>query len=198
MVVVYYCMQSLIQFIQNTVPIPLDKAKEIAAYFEERKIEKGNYFLQEGHKSNEYMFLLDGFMRAYATDTEGNDITTAFYTTNNVVFEVSSFFNRTPSKENIQALTPCAGLVISYDTLNNLFHGLPEFREFGRAVLVRGFSALKARMLGTITETAEQRYLTLLHTNPDIFQQAPLKMIASYLGITDTSLSRIRKEVSKK
>jgi len=73
-----------------------------------------------------------------------------------------------------------------------------DFRDFGRSILVKGFSSLKIRMLSMITETAEQRYDTLLKTNPEIFQQAALKYIASFLGITDTSLSRIRKEYAKK
>jgi CRP-like cAMP-binding protein len=79
-----------------------------------------------------------------------------------------------------------------------LFHSLPEFRDFGRSILVKGFAALKSRVLSMITETAEERYAQLLKNNPEIFQHAPLKIIASYLGVTDTSLSRIRKEFSKK
>jgi hypothetical protein len=64
--------------------------------------------------------------------------------------------------------------------------------------LVRGYAALKARMLSMITDTAEERYEKLLQSNPEVFQHAALKHIASYLGITDTSLSRIRKELTKK
>jgi CRP-like cAMP-binding protein len=115
-----------------------------------------------------------------------------------VVFEVTSFFNRVPSKENIQALTDCSGWFITYDQLNHFFHALPEFREFGRSILVKGFAALKTRMLSMITETAEERYAYLLQTAPELFQVVPLKYIASYLGITDTSLSRIRKEFAAK
>jgi hypothetical protein len=79
-----------------------------------------------------------------------------------------------------------------------LFHTLPEFREFGSSVLVKGFSVLKNSILGMITETAEERYANLIKTNPEVLQNAPLKTIAPYLGITDTSLSRIRKEFSHK
>ena len=154
-------------------------------------------FLKEGKISDEYLFLEDGFMRAFAIDTEGNDVTTNFYMAREVVFEVSSFFNRTTSRENIQAVTDCRGWVISFDELNELFDALPEFREFGRHILVKGFSALKNRMLSTITETAEERYQRLLQTNPAIFQYSSLKHISSYLGITDTSLSRIRKKFAK-
>jgi hypothetical protein len=79
-----------------------------------------------------------------------------------------------------------------------MFHATPEFREFGRHILVRGFSSLKIRTLSMITETAEERYANLLNSHPEIFVYAPLKNIATYLGITDTSLSRIRRDFSKK
>jgi CRP-like cAMP-binding protein len=137
-------------------------------------------------------------MRAFAHNTEGMEITTNFYADNQVVFEVSSFFTRSKSQENIQALTDCKGWSITYEQLNTLFHALPEFREFGRYILVKGFSSFKNRMLSMITDTAEQRYRKLLSTNPEIFVHASLKTIATYLGITDTSLSRIRKEFARK
>ena len=156
------------------------------------------FLLKEGRISNEYFFLEHGFMRSFAYDLDGNDVTTNFYWDNQIVFEVSSFFNRTISRENIQCLTHCEGWVITYDQLNMLFHTLPEFREFGRSILVNNLTFLKSRMLSMITETAEERYEHLLKRNPEIFQFAPLKFIASYLGITDTSLSRIRKEYLKK
>ena len=67
------------------------------------------------------------------------------------------------------------------------------YREFGRRLLVKSMTELKERMLLLQTETAENRYLLLLKQHPDLIQNVPLKQIASYLGITDTSLSRIRK-----
>jgi CRP-like cAMP-binding protein len=190
--------QKLIQFLHGSSLVSIPTSKEIANAFAPKEIIKNSFLLKEGKVSDEYFFLENGFMRAFAYDTEGNDITTNFYSSGQVVFEVSSFFNRTLSKENIQATNDCAGWYITYEQLNNLFHSLPEFRDFGRSILVKGFAALKVRMLSMITETAEQRYDALLNANPEIFQHAPLKHIASYLGITDTSLSRIRKEYSKK
>jgi CRP-like cAMP-binding protein len=92
----------------------------------------------------------------------------------------------------MQALTDCAGWFITFQELNNLFHSREEFREFGRSLLVKGYSGLKSRMLGMITESATERYERLLKESPEIMQHAPLKIIASYLGITDSSLSRIR------
>lgn len=171
---------------------------EIAGHFEWKSVSKNQLQLTSGKICDEYLFLAKGYMRAFAHDTRGNEVTTNFYMPGQMIFEVSSFFNRTRSKENIQALTDCEGWYITYSQLNSLFHAMPEFREFGRSVLVKGFYQLKTRTLSMITETAEERYATLLKTKPEIFQHAPLKNIASYLGITDTSLSRIRKELLKK
>jgi len=190
--------EKLIQFFRDTNLVGTEKAEEFAEHFHLKQFVKNDFFLQEGRISDEYLYLENGSMRSFAYDTEGNDITTNFSTGNQVVFEISSFFNRTASKENIQALTDSSGWFITYRELNNLFHATPEFREFGRHILVRGFSSLKSRMLSMITETAEKRYVNLLTSQPEIFVYAPLKNIATYLGITDTSLSRIRREYSKK
>jgi CRP-like cAMP-binding protein len=190
--------ENLIEFFRNENLASVSVSQEIADHFENRIILKNQYLLTSGRISDEYLFLEKGYMRAFAHDTDGNEVTTNFYSPGQVIFEVSSFFNRSRSKENIQALTDCEGWYITYKQLNDLFHALPEFREFGRAILAKGFAELKTRMLSIITEPAEERYAHLLKANPEIFQHAPLKNIASYLGITDTSLSRIRKELSRK
>lgn len=190
--------QKLIQFLIGSNLVSIKTAEEIANTFKAKEIMRNQFLLKEGRVADEYFFLESGFIRSFAFDTEGNEVTTNFYSSSQVVFEVSSFFNRTIAKENFQAIEDCSGWYITYAELNNLFHSMHEFRDFGRSILVKGFSALKIRMLSMITETAEQRYNTLLKTNPEIFQHAALKHIASYLGITDTSLSRIRKEYSKK
>jgi len=190
--------QKLIQFFKNSNLVSSKSAEEIANIFSPKEIKKSDFLLKEGRISNEYFFLENGFIRAFANDVEGNDVTTNFYSAGQVVFEVSSFFNRTIAKENFQAIVDCDGWYITYEQLNNLFHSMHDFRDFGRSILVKGFSSLKIRMLSMITETAEQRYDALLKTNPEIFQHAALKHMASYLGITDTSLSRIRKEYVKK
>lgn len=188
----------LISFIEHIVPIPRQKVEQIASYFQEMKIEKNTFFIKEGKVCNQYLFLEKGFIRAYTIDLEGNEVTTEFYSDNQIVFEVGSFFRKTPSMENFQALEDCEGWYIDFDQLQLLFHSIPEFREFGRMILVRGFISFKQRALSLINESAEQRYETLIKARPEIFQRAPLKYIASYLGITDTSLSRIRRELTHK
>ena len=173
-------------------------AELIAQRFAEKSLTKNEYLLKAGQIADTYLFLETGYLRAFAEDVSGNDVTTAFYGPGQMVFEVASFFGRSRSRENVQALTDISGWYISYAQLNELFHALPEFREFGRSMLARGFSELKVRMLSTITETTEERYRALLAAHPELFQQASLKHIASYLGVTDTSLSRIRASLYKK
>lgn len=185
---------ALIRFLQSAYAPPDAVAKEIAAAFSHVQVKKGESFLGEGRRSNEYLFLDKGIMRSYLFDTDGHEVTTAFHSPGNVVFEAASFFQRIPAQENIQAMTDCQGWHLTYYELNTLFHALPAFREIGRAVLVKTLVSLKMRMLSLINKTAEQRYALLLSSHPEIFQHVPLKQIASYLGITDTSLSRIRRE----
>jgi CRP-like cAMP-binding protein len=188
----------LVKFFQDNFPIPTQKLDLIASHFELKTYEKNDYFLEEGKVSNAYLFLEEGFMRAFTFDLDGNEVTTYFYSANKMVFEVSSFFLRIPSTENIQAVTDSKGYSITFNQLNMLFHAYPEFREFGRAMLVKQYAAFKQRTLALINKSAEERYAQLMSSNKEIFQYAQLKHIASYLGITDTSLSRIRREQSNK
>lgn len=190
--------EPLIQFIDQTLPASRATVESIAANFEDCVFAKNEYFVRAGKVSNDYLFLTDGVMRAFTLDPDGNEVTTGFYAKNRVVFEVSSFFMRRVSDENIQALTDCRGFMLTFDKLNQLFHSVPEFREFGRAMLAREFAAFKQRTLALINKSAEERYTDLINSNREVFQYAQLKHIASYLGITDTSLSRIRREYAKK
>lgn len=189
---------SLIKFIKDTFPVTDYAAELIANNFHHKTLPKNTLTLQQGKINSDYIFLEDGFMRSYVFDTEGNEVITNIYKPKQMVFEVGSYFQRKPSKENIETITNCNTWVGEYESFQNLFHSLPEFREFGRAILVKGFISFKERTISMINENAQQRYKKLLNDSPEIFQHVPLKYIASYLGITDTSLSRLRKEFLKK
>ena len=188
----------LVAFIQQNLSISSIKAEEIADQFTEKALLKNELILQENKVCNEYYFLVRGFIRAYTFDTRGNDITTGFYSGNQVASELYSFFKRVPSKETFQALSDCSTWYITFENLQVAFHSMPEFREFGRSMLVGAYGDLKQRMLSMLHHTAEERYLHLVKSSPGIFQHAPLKNIATYLGVTSTSLSRIRKELTRK
>jgi CRP-like cAMP-binding protein len=190
----------LINFIKSTIPnfkIDEQGLLKTADSFEELELEKGEFLLKQGKRSG-YFIMLEGCLRAYTFNEEGEEITTYFYASNGAVFEVASFFQGIPAEENIIALTKCKGYYTSFEKLNGMFHSIPEFREFGRAILVKEFVAYKQRTLSMINKSAEERYAQLIQSNKDIFQYAQLKHIASYLGITDTSLSRVRREFSTK
>jgi len=189
---------SLKNFIHGVIPIKEEVAWSIVDQFIPIHLKRNELLLREGEISNKYLFLETGFLRSYLDDTEGNEITINFHGPNSMVFEVSSFFQRIPTFENIQVLKDSFGYYCTYEILNKLFHSIPEFRDLGRAVLVKGFISYKERTFSLINKTAEQRYESLLSNRPEVFQNAPLKYIASYLGITDTSLSRIRKEFTQK
>ncbi len=170
-------------------------SQQIEAAFTYQHYAKNEILLRENEISDAYYFLESGIIRSYAINPEGNEISTNFYSTGDFVFEVQSFFLRKVSQEYLQCITAVNMASISFETMNKLFHEHPQFREFGRSMLVRGFANLKERMLSHITQSAESRYLQLLQQKPEMIEQVPLKYIASFLGITDTSLSRIRKEI---
>jgi CRP-like cAMP-binding protein len=159
-------------------------------------LKKGDMFLKEGQLANEYYCLESGLVRSYAINSEGNEITTGFFGKDEIVIEVASLFLRTPTKENIQALTDCECWKIDFNSFETLFQTVNGFMDWGRTWMSGALLLTKQRSLSMITDSATERYLALQKQHPEIILNTPLKYIASYLGITDTSLSRIRKEIA--
>ncbi len=170
--------------------------EKIFSIHEKIQLKKGDFILKEGQTANNYMVLEKGIMRSFVYDYNGDDITTNFFIENEIVIEVSSLFQRIPAKEYMQSLTDCSCYKIDFDKFQELFHSIENFREWGRAWLSNSLFEFKQRSVSIIKESATDRYLTLLKRKPQIIQQAPLKNIASFLGVTDSSLSRIRKSIN--
>ncbi|NAY92303.1 cyclic nucleotide-binding domain-containing protein [Muricauda sp. JGD-17] len=187
--------ESLVNFILKVVEISNDDAQQIAKSFHPVTLREKDFLVHQNEVSDDYFYLETGLMRTFLHDLDGNEITIEFFIENNIVFEVTSFFKRVPSEANIQAITDCSGFRISYGELNTLFHNKPAFRDFGRAILVKEFIASQKRNYGMINKTAAERYQELLTAKPQILQYSPLKYIASYLGVTDSTLSRLRKKL---
>lgn len=185
-------------YIQSLIPMSSDKVNLVTEQFKPIEITKNELLLKENNVSKDTHFLEKGFVRSYTFNADGQEVTTNIFSAPCFVNDPLSFFKQQPTTENYQALTHCVLWRISYDDVQIKFHSIPEFREFGRMMLITNFSALKERMLGMVKDTAETRYLKLMQKHTDIFQNVSLKIIASYLGITDSSLSRIRKEIMKK
>lgn len=174
-----------------------EEIDQICSAHQKVQFNKGEYLLKEGQLSNEYYCLQEGLIRTYATSSEGKKVTTGFFSPGEIVIEVASLFLRIPTKENIQTLSDCVCWKISLDSFQQLFQTIPGFSEWGRDWMSGVLFTTKQRSLTMITDSATERYLSLQKEHPEIIRQAPLKYIASYLGITDTSLSRIRKDVSQ-
>lgn len=188
----------LTEYIKSVYPVSDFSLKLITERFEFATLPKNTTILSEGKVNSDYIFLESGFVRSFVFDVNGEDVTTNIFKPNEIVLEVESYFKRKPAIETIQTITDCKVWVGKYEIGQHLFHSLPEFREFGRAALINAYSSYKTRTIAMITQKAEKRYEQMLKENPDILQNVPLKYIASYLGITDTSLSRIRKELVRK
>ena len=165
---------------------------------EKVSFKKGEFLLKEDEMADEYYLLEKGLVRAFVQDFDNNEITTEFFCENEIVIVTSSLFQRMPSKENLQTLTDCTLWKIDFEKFQELFHSIEGMREWGRAWFTFQLFTMKERSLGMITETAKNRYLKLMKDKPEILLNAPLKQIATFLGITDTSLSRIRKEIVEK
>lgn len=172
-----------------------DDYQKIIQSYQEIHIKKGDYFLREGKVANHYWFIQSGLVRSYAIDPSGKDISTNFYAGGDLLIDWPSFFMRQPIRENIQAITDCVCWQLDFNTFQNLFHSIEAFREQGRANLVKSYFTLKNHTISIIADQAKERYLKLIKEKPELSQNVSLKHLASYLGITDTSLSRIRKEI---
>lgn len=172
-----------------------EELEEIIAAHRKIELKKGDFVLREGKIANDYLILESGLIRSFAYDYKGNDITTDFFSRQDVVIEVLSLFNRIPTKENIQALTDCVCWKIDFEIFQKLFQTIPGFPEWGRLWMTGRLFHFKQRSVESVTVSAKERYLKLLREKPEVIRQSPLKHVATYLGITDTSFSRIRKEL---
>ncbi|MBB4805778.1 CRP-like cAMP-binding protein [Chryseobacterium defluvii] len=172
-----------------------EELDEIFKAHEKVEFQKGDFILEEGKTANEYYIIEKGLARSFVNDFNGNEVTTNFFVENEVVIEVSSLFQRIPTQENIVCITDCECWRFGFDTFQELFHKIPNLREWGRSWMSQQLFAYKQRSVEMFTLSATKRYLNLLEQKPQVVQYAPLKQIASYLGVTDTSLSRIRKEL---
>ncbi|AWW29403.1 cyclic nucleotide-binding protein [Echinicola strongylocentroti] len=156
---------------------------------------KNETVLNEGKVSNAYYLIKKGLFRSFVIDYKGNEITTDFFGPNDILIEVASLFLRIPSKETIQALTDCEMYKIDFKDFQYLYSTIDGFTEWGRNWMSHQLFMAKQRAVTMHTQSALQRYLELMKEKPQIIKEVPLKHIATYLGITDTSLSRIRKEL---
>lgn len=170
--------------------------KTILSQYRRVELAKNDFFIEEGSTASFYYFMESGFARSYIIDLEGKDISTKFFSSSDIVIDWHSYFFKTKSREQFQAITACVAWKITFANFMKLF-SIEAFREVGRTRLINNYFELKSHSVSIIADPAKDRYLRLLKSKPDIVQNVPLKQIATYLGVTDTSLSRIRKEIAE-
>jgi len=173
-----------------------DELALVLKQYQSRNFKKQDYLIEVGQQAPYYYWLERGYARAYAIDPDGNDITTAFFGPGDIVIDWHSYFKKSACREDVQAITDCVAWRINFVNFMKLFH-IEAFREVGRTALIDNYFAHKEHAVSVIVDPARDRYLNFLRDKPEIARSVPLRQIASYLGVTDTSLSRIRKQIAR-
>ena len=160
------------------------------------KYKKNSLLIKKGTIADHMIFLISGIASSIYTN-QSKEFIRDFYFPPQIFTEQESFENRVPAKFLISAVTDITCLTISYDNLIKAYEKIPGLNEISYKLLMHGFVNISNRLESLLTLNPEKRYLELLNQNPKLLQRIPLKMIASYLGITSVALSRIRKRISQ-
>ncbi|MBK7232667.1 MAG: Crp/Fnr family transcriptional regulator [Saprospiraceae bacterium] len=190
-------MSMILQEVYRHPMITASQFEEISHLHQRVKFRKGEMIVNQGDISSKYYCIETGLIRSFALSHDAQEITTGFFEKGSIAIEVSSVFLQTPNKENLQALSDVTCWEIKIEDFQRLYHAIAGFREWGQMWMTRQLLCLKTRSLSMITDSAKTRYLNFISESQEVIRFAPLKYIASYLGITDTSLSRIRKEMCR-
>lgn len=173
-----------------------DEIKEFLQLFELRKVSKNDYFIQEGERCKEVGFIQSGIFRSFYMSDDGKDMTYCFRFPNHMIAAYSSFISGGLSKENMQAITDAEVLVVKKKTVDEWVQDHMNWTRFVKIIAEQEYLELETRFFQLQRDSAAQRYSTLLSNHPDYIQNIPLQYLASYLGITQRHLSRIRKEIT--
>ena len=184
-------------FIADRILLSREEWLRTAACIEVLHCNADMLLLKEGQTCRHLYFSNQGLMRFFVVSADGKD-TTKFFTPEHQLFtSQQSFSTQTPSRECIQALSDAELLALPHAALQLLYQDVPKWQTFIRRVLQEVNGMTERMYMDSITITAEDRYRNLLRDEPNIALRAPLKHIASYLGVTPESLSRIRKKIAE-
>lgn len=186
-------MATLQNFIKEYINLPDAGLKEITEKFKIKRIKKSGYLLRQGETCKDFVFVQKGCLRMYFIK-DGVEISVWFAFPNSVASEIYSFISENPSDFFVQTIEDSELLYLPKSELNKLYKTHPKMQEMMRRFwedillhVVNRFSSLQ-------NDTAEKRYLDLM-ANPEYLQRIPQKYLASFIGVTPTSLSRIRKQI---
>ncbi len=184
-------------FIRKITPISDTEFDETIIFFQEQTLKKGDYFVKQGKICRQIAFINKGFLRTFYLNNKAEETTSCFCKENTLTTSYKSFILQQPSALSIQALEHTELLVIDYENLQELYYTSAVWQNIGRVVAEREYMVMEQYASVLNNETAKEKYLRLLKEHPAILQKATVEDIASYLGITRRTLSRIRQEITK-
>jgi CRP-like cAMP-binding protein len=169
----------------------------VLKYFITKTFKKKTIILEAGKVADEVYFITKGCVRLFY-EKDGQNLTTYFFTENMFAGTYDSFISRKPTRIAMEALEDTEVLALSYKSLEELYKVFPKMNEFVRKSIEQRFVVLHDLFTSYLLNNPEERYINLIKERPDLLKRIPQHQIASFLGITPVSLSRIRNRVAKK
>lgn len=185
------------QYLKKNALLTDNEIEQFHARSITKRLRKRQYLLQEGDICYYNSFVAKGCMRLYHVGDKGAEHILKFAIENWWIGDYESYNSGNPAKNNIDALEDSDLILILKTDLDELVRTIPNFQIFKERLDARSFDASQHRILSTISDPAEKRYENFIKKYPDIFNRVPLHMIASYLGLTRETLSRIRSNYTK-
>lgn len=181
------------QALNAVSPLSEGLIQHLEAVLKMRTIPKGEYLLRAGEVSRDVCFIEEGLLRCYH-DEKGKEVSRWFMREGNVIFSIASFYQQITSIEWIQALETTRVSYITYTELQRVYLLFPEFERIGRLLTEKYYQLWDQQLYAILNQSAEERYSWLLKYHPDLILRVSAKHIASYLGICEFTLSKIKME----
>ena len=189
--------QKLIDYFAAIMPLTAEEAEAILASMSVKTYPKDTVLLREGQVSTECYFVLNGCIRQYCL-VNGEEKTNQFFTENEWVISLASFTQQIPATHYWVCQEDTTLVVGNEQRENALYEQSRKFETISRKVIETILGQQQAMAATYLTDTPEQRYLNILELRPDLLQRVPQYQLASYIGVTPESLSRIRKRISRR
>lgn len=170
----------------------------VKTFFKPKKIRKKQYLLQEGDVCRSIAFVEKGALREYSIDENGNEQIIQFAIEGWTISDLYSFLTNEPATYNIDALEDSELVLISKSAHEELLRKLPKYEKYIRLQVTGAYLALQKRLTSVLSLSPEERYTNLIKIYPDLMQRFPQHMIASHMGLTPETLSRIRRKIKSK